>query len=146
RIVNSLRDGDTKTAYRIAHTLKSSSGFLGKRDLQNAALSLESSLHLTPPVYTKEQLNKIKYGLEEAFLEFKPIVEKAESEKFETVVLGDDELKTLLGELRELLTKGDFGATDYVKKLQGIAGMEELAEKIDDYEFTDALQIIDSLV
>ncbi|MCL2708458.1 MAG: ATP-binding protein, partial [Defluviitaleaceae bacterium] len=40
RIVNSLRDGDTKTAYRIAHTLKSSSGFLGKRDLQNAALSL----------------------------------------------------------------------------------------------------------
>jgi len=43
-----------------------------------------------------------------------------------------------------LLEKGDFGAMGYVAKLYGIAGMEELAVKIDDYDFAGALKIIES--
>jgi hypothetical protein len=44
-----------------------------------------------------------------------------------------------------LLEKSDFGASEYVDKLQGIAGMEELAERIDDYDFEGALGILNSL-
>jgi len=43
-----------------------------------------------------------------------------------------------------LLEKGDFGATSYVKTLQGIEGLEELALMVDDYDFAGALRIIES--
>jgi len=54
-------------------------------------------------------------------------------------------LAALLSELEPLLKKGDFGAASFVEKLQGIAGMEEIAQRIDDYDFEDALQMLNSL-
>ena len=143
-ITNALETGDTTTAHRIAHTLKSSSGYLGKRALHDALFSLEVSLYSSPPTYTPEQLTKIKKELDAALLEYKPIVEEAESKESETIKIGAEDLMALFHELIPLLEKGDFGATGYIEKLQGIAGMNELAEKIDDYDFAGALKIIES--
>jgi hypothetical protein len=61
------------------------------------------------------------------------------------VDVGADERAALFAELRPLLEKSDFGASEYVDKLQGIAGMEELAERIDDYDFEGALGVLNSL-
>jgi len=144
-ITNALNKGNITTAHRIAHTLKSSAGFLGKKALQDAAFSLEMSLHANPPSYTPEQLDAIKKELRKAILEFLPIVEEAESEKPEVVQIGAEELTALLDELKPLLEKGDFSATRYVQKLLGIAGMKEFAEMIDDYDFPGALKMIESL-
>jgi len=144
QITDSLSAGDIKTAHRIAHTLKSSAGYLGKNELQDAALSLELSLGAESPAYTPEQLEVLKKWLEEALREFEPIFIEAESSKPAAVQIDNEELTSLLSEIKPLLEKGDFSASDYVEKLQGITGMEELAERIDDYDFEGALKILKS--
>ena len=141
-ITKSLSSSDTKTAHRIAHTLKSSAGFLGKKELQEAALSLELSLQAQPPGYTPEQLDVLINELDKALREFEPLLKEAESQKPDAVQLDKEKLAALLLEVKPLLEKGDFGAAGYVELLQGIAGMEKLAERIDDYDFEGALQIL----
>ena len=62
-ITGLLSAGDIKTVHRIAHTLKSSSGFLGKTELQEAAFSLEKSLYGENAEYTPEQLSTLEREL-----------------------------------------------------------------------------------
>jgi HPt (histidine-containing phosphotransfer) domain-containing protein len=144
-MTGALASGDHKTAHRIAHTLKSSAGYLGRKELSEAAFSLEQSLHGDPPVYTPEQLSALEQELETALRDFRPLVNQAASEKPDAVQIDGESLKTLLSELEPFLQKGDFGALDYLEKLQGIAGMEELAERVDDYDFEGALQVLQTL-
>jgi HPt (histidine-containing phosphotransfer) domain-containing protein len=115
---------------------------LGKTQLQEAAASLEQSLQIEPVGYTPEQLDAIKNELEKTLLEYEPLLKEAENKKPETTEINNDELSALLSELEQLLVKGDFGAAAYAERLQGIAGMEELAERIDGYDFEGALEII----
>ena len=145
-ITNALSNSDIKTAHRIAHTLKSSAGYLGKHVLQEAALSLEMSLQADPPGFTPEQLGILERELISALDEFEPVLIEAESRKPGTVQVDSEKLTALLMEIKPLLEKGDFGASSYVEKLQGIAGMNELAEKIDDYDFEGALQLLKSFI
>jgi len=144
-ITASLNVGDTKTAHRITHTLKSSSGYLGKKSLQAAAFSLENSLQGENSVYTSEQLDVLEKELEKVLREFEPLLKKTESEKPDAAQIDGEKLAALLLELEPLLKKGDFGAVEFVKELQSIVGMEELTERIDDYDFVGALQTLNSL-
>ena len=138
----SLNSGDIKTAYRIAHTLKSSAAYLGKKELSQAALSLEYSLNDEPPVYTPEQLHVFEEKLNEALREFEPLLKEAESAKPRAVQLDGEELKKLLSELEPLLIKGDFSALGFVEKLHGIEGMADLALCVDSYDFDGALKLL----
>jgi HPt (histidine-containing phosphotransfer) domain-containing protein len=146
RVTHALDSGDTVTAHRIAHTLKSSAGYLNKTELSDAAASIELSLGAQPPVCTREQLTDLKYALEKALLEFEPIAKKAQEEKPQAVDVCADERAALLAQLKPLLENSDFGASEYADKLQGIAGMEELAERIDNYDFEGALEVLNSLI
>jgi signal transduction histidine kinase/CheY-like chemotaxis protein len=152
-IEDSLNSGDIKTAHRIAHTLKSSAGYLGKKALQEAALSLEMSLQAVPTrtdkqplLYTEDQLDALRSELEQAIREFEPVFLEAEAEKPSAVQVDSEKLDAVLSGLEPLLRKGDFGAVDFVEELQGIAGMEELAEKIDDYDFEGALVLLEKIM
>jgi CheY-like chemotaxis protein len=144
-ITESLNSGDIKTAHRIAHTLKSCAGYLGKNDLSKAALSLELSLQAEPPVYSTKQLETLSDLLEEALREFEPMLKEAEGKIPEAEQIDAEEFTALLSEIRPLLEKGDFGASAYVEKLQGVIGMSELAERIDDYDFEGALETLISI-
>ena len=145
KITNSLSLGDIKTAHRIAHTLKSSAGYLGRKDLQNAAFSLEQSLQGETAVYTPEQLSIIEKELIKALDEFEALLKEVATEKPAAVQIDKERLAALLSELKPLLKKGDVAAVDYVQELMCIAGMEELAELIDDYDFDGALNMLNSL-
>jgi len=146
RIVNALNLNETTTAHRIVHTLKSSSGYLGITALHDASLSLEMSLYSDTPGYTPEQLDTLKKELEKAILELKPIAEEMKSRMPDAVKIEGEELAALLSELKPLLIKGDFAAAGFAHKLWGIVGMEELAERIEDYDFVNALKIIEPLL
>ena len=143
-IIDALESGDGVTAHRITHTLKSSAGFLGKKELEEAAFSLELSLQNQPYEYSERQLEIIDRELEKALREYEPFLKEAEYDKTNAVTMNDEELAALLAEIKPLLKNGDFGATEYVKKLQSITGMDELAEVIDDYDFEAAYKIIES--
>jgi hypothetical protein len=112
--------------------------------LQEAAFSIEQSLQGEPPVCRAAQLDVLEKELSAALLEFEPVVKEAEAEnkKTETAQITEAELSALLSELRPLLEAGDFRAADFAEKLQSIAGMEKLAERIDDYDFEGALAIL----
>ena len=56
-----------------------------------------------------------------------------------------DKIRELIEKLEPLLRKGDFEALGYVEKLKSIAGMDDLTERIDDYDFTGALELIEAL-
>ena len=134
-----LAAGDLKTVHRMAHTLKSSAGYLGRKALQEAAYSLEHSLQASPPKYTPVQIAEIGRELEKALAEFKPYLVEAESDRPEAVEISAEQFAALLAEIRPLLEKGDFAASGYVERLQAIAGMQELAILIDEYDFEAAL-------
>jgi len=140
-----LDEGDTETAHRIAHTLKSSAGYLGKKGLEEAAASLELSLGADTPTHSQEQVDVLQKELQEALTEFRPIAEAAEADKPEIVQIEAEELAALFAELKPLLENDDFGATAYVEKLHGIAGMSIIASMIDDYDYASALTLIKSL-
>jgi CheY-like chemotaxis protein len=140
-----LSSGDIKTAHRLAHTLKSSAGYLGKRNLQHAAAVLEEALQDGIDHHTPEQLDSFEWELEKALNEFKPFVAEAQENKKDAVEVGADEVKQILDEVKPFLEKGDFAAVDYVEKLQGIAGLENLAALIDDYDFEGALALLNTL-
>ena len=144
-ITKTLEAGDFKTAHRIAHTLKSSAGYLGKKELQAAAFSLETSLQSEPAAYTSGQLGVLMMELEKALREFEPLAAEAEKDKPEAAQIDSEKLAAILAELRPLLKKGDFGAVSFVEELRGIVGMGELAERIDDYDFEGALQVLNSI-
>jgi len=144
-ITESLSSGDIKTAHRVAHTLKSIAGYLGKAELQAAAFAMESALMNETDNHTPAQLAALKKELEAALLEFRPIMEEAESEKKEAVEVDSEKMAELLSVLEPLLEKGDFGAVDYLEEVQGIVGLEELAERIDDYDFEGALQVLQGM-
>jgi HPt (histidine-containing phosphotransfer) domain-containing protein len=144
-ISHSLSTGDIKTAHRIAHTLKSTAGYLGKTELQKAAFSLEESLKNGTADYTPGQLEHIGKELSSALCEFEPMVKEGESEKPKAVRIDAEKLAALLSELEPLLKKGNFNAINYVTDLQGIEGMEELAELINDYDFDSALEKLNSI-
>ena len=139
-IIETLEAGDTKSAHRICHTLKSAAGYLGKTELQNAALSLEKSLGAAMPSYSNQQLDDLNKELSVAIEEFESLV--GESSSSELVQLTPEEKTILLTELEPLLVKGDFGASKYVDKLRTIEGMSDLADQIDDYDFTAALETL----
>jgi len=142
RISDLLDSGDTVTAHRAAHTLKSIAAYLGKDELREAALSLEQSLGADPPVFTPEQLVAIDIELEKALLEFGPLCEDAEASKPRAEMFGGDKLEKLLSDLEVLLVNADFGATRFVEDLRVSAGLEGLAELVEDYEFEDALLLL----
>jgi len=51
----------------------------------------------------------------------------------------------MLEELEPLLNNGDFSALSYVERLKSLKGMENLAELIDDYDFTAAYEIVKNI-
>ncbi|MCL2605446.1 MAG: ATP-binding protein [Defluviitaleaceae bacterium] len=145
RITEALSTGDIKTAHRVAHTLKSSAGYLGKTALQAAAFALEESLRNESANLKPGQLATLERELASALQEFAPYMEQAEKEKPDEITISTDELKALLEEIKPLLEKSDFAAVGYVERLQSIAATKELAELIDDYDFEDALRVLKEL-
>jgi len=147
KIIDFLDSGDVRTAHRIAHTLKSAAGYLGKTELQEAALSLERSLINGIDNHTSRQMSIFRKELSTALSEFVYIIEEAEAEAEENdkITVDENELVLLFEELIPLLKQSDFSSLDYVDKLRGIEGMEELADKIDEYDFTGAVEFIENI-
>jgi len=143
-IVDLLDSGEINTAHRVAHTLKSAAGYLGKKELMEAAFSLEDSLKNEKDNHTPQQLDALKKVLSSALLDFEPILEEKNEQRKEPELNGE-ELEKLFDELEPLLINSDFSASDYVDKLRSIDGMDELADLIDNYDFTAALELLRSL-
>ncbi|MCL2690363.1 MAG: ATP-binding protein, partial [Chitinispirillia bacterium] len=138
-ITDSLNSGDIKTAHRIAHTLKSSAGYLGKKELQAVAASLEASFKDGAANHKPEELAVLEKELSAALSEFDPVVKKYEISKPKAGKIEIDKIDQIFPKLEPLLISGSFDALVFADELRGMEGMEELVEKIEDYDFDEAL-------
>jgi len=136
-IKNALNEGNTKLAHRIAHTLRSNAGQLGRTDLQKAAEDVEHKLRENKNA-SIELMEILERELTAVLAELKPLVSQT---KPHTVASGK-----LPDEFELLLKKGDPECLKYIGELQAIEGSEELIEKIERFDFKSALEIFNELM
>jgi diguanylate cyclase (GGDEF)-like protein len=76
-INKALKAGDIKLAHRLAHTLKSNAGQIGKTRLQSAAADMEHRLKDGENLVTEEQLKILETELSMVLDEFAPLLKES---------------------------------------------------------------------
>jgi len=140
-ITKALNTGDIVLAHRLAHTLASNAGQLGKTDLREAALNIENHLKNGENLTLPEQMAALDKELGAVLNDLSPIAAAvSEPAQGATAELLDEAAALkLLEELEPLLEEGDPECLTYTNRLRAIPGSEELILQMEDFEFKSAL-------
>jgi HPt (histidine-containing phosphotransfer) domain-containing protein len=147
-INTALESGDIKLAHRIAHTLKSNAGNLGKTKLQKAAENVEYLLKDGKNLVTAEHLSTLEDELAAVLGELVPLVkESAPPPQAQAEPLDAEKTKELFAELKPLLERGNAESLKYIDKLRTIPGTDEplvrkLIQQMEDLDFEDATETL----
>ena len=140
-IEEALEGGDIRLANRLAHSLKTNAGQIGKVPLQEAAAEVEQMLKDGKNLVTGEQLKKLETELKTVLEELKPLLEEAaaQAEGRQASALGPEEVKELFDKLEPLLLEGNLKSLDYIDDLRAVAGSDGLIRHIEDFAFDSAV-------
>jgi len=141
KINNAIAVGNIKEACRIAHSLKSNAALMGKNKLQKIAAELEQNFKNNE--VNTEAIKILEHELELALDEFGELVA-------DTAVVGSDEVDAgkiieLLNAVEPLLKARDAKCVDILDELRKIKALHELADKIENFDFADALDVLGAL-
>jgi signal transduction histidine kinase/DNA-binding response OmpR family regulator len=145
--MNAVETGDIKSAHRLAHTLKSNAGMIGKTALQTAAAKAEELLSGGENRLTAELVNTLKTEFDAALKELEPFLKKS-ARKAENAAFTDAAgiaLAGLMDELTEFLRKGSPGCLKFTEALRAIPGTEKLIKQIEDFDFDEALETLSAI-
>ncbi|MCL2235058.1 MAG: ATP-binding protein [Defluviitaleaceae bacterium] len=154
KLENALKNGDYTLAYRLAHTLKSSAGILGKTHLQHAAVELEASLrHDSQKGQANKEvagstMRKMRMELDAALEELMPVYEAEISKQLEAgdnAELTPEEVKELVRHLETLLKSRNADSINLTSQIRSLPGSGELVEQIEAFNFKDALKTLSRL-
>jgi len=147
-ISNAVYEGDLKLAHRLAHTLKSNAGLIGKLALQKAAAEVEESLMGGESYLSDGQIDALRIELNAVLDELAPLAEEnaapdrpgtARSEYDEQAAL------ELIDRLGPLLWSGSTESLALVDDLRVVPGSEELIGQIEDFDFASAAGSLEGL-
>jgi signal transduction histidine kinase/CheY-like chemotaxis protein len=142
-----LNGNNIQTARRIAHTMKSNAGTIGKVALQEAALEIEKSLLGGENLLTEKQINTFETELSKALREFSPFLDDGSVPTPASAPASEAEIPlALTEELRELLQNGSPGSIKFTDALRAVPGCEKLIRQIEDFDFDDALDTLNALM
>jgi CheY-like chemotaxis protein/HPt (histidine-containing phosphotransfer) domain-containing protein len=150
-ITGALDQGDIILAHRLAHTLKSSAGILGKTRLQGAAENVEHLLENKENRTNQSVLNILKTELDAAINEFEPLaVKEGKPDETEYETLGKEETRALLEELEALIDGGDVECLNLIGSFRLIPGSDgplvrELIQQMEYFEFDTAIETLSRL-
>ncbi|MCL2124953.1 MAG: ATP-binding protein [Oscillospiraceae bacterium] len=135
-IAAAVSAGDVRLAHRLAHTLKTNAGMIGKAELQKTAAGMEAMLgaEVLPDAELLETLEK---QLSEVLAELAPEAYDA-GRPLAVGGLDAERVLVLLGELEEMLDNINPACVDMADELRAIPGTEELLRQIEDYDFEAA--------
>jgi HPt (histidine-containing phosphotransfer) domain-containing protein len=147
-ITEALKAGDIKLAHRLAHTLKSNAGFLGKTLLQKAAADIEHQLADGQNLVTAEQMAALEKELTAALAELEPLA--ADVSRPAAAAAGAEPVSAetalaLIDKLAPMLEQGDLGARQFIDELRGIPGSEDLIQRMEDLDFDLAIAALNEL-
>jgi len=138
-IIKALGEGNIKLANRLAHTLKSNAGQIGKISLQQAAADVEQQLKDGKNLVSEENLKTLETELTLVLNELSPMQEESSSSPaLETKTFDLQKMRELIKKLEPLLDNGNLQCLELVNDLRAIPGSEGLIQKIEDYDFEDA--------
>jgi CheY-like chemotaxis protein len=146
-ITDAVSAGDIKLAYRLAHTLKSNAGQLGKTALQTAAADVEAHLKDGKNLTTEEQMNTLAAELDAVLEELAPLVEPATDSQAEAAAEPFDieKARELLDALEPMLISGNPECLSLVDRLRAIPESGELIRQIEDFDFEPAVSTFNEL-
>jgi len=143
-IAAAIAVGDIKLAHRLAHSLKSNAGNLGKTLLLRAAEAVEDGLKNENCMVTPRQMKTLEMELNAVLVELAPIYEqfsKVENEA-SADTLDNDSALALLDKITGLLEMGSPECRQYYTELRRIPGGDALIQQIDDFEFENAVETV----
>ena len=144
-IADAIGAGDIKLAHRLAHTLKSNAGQLGKTALQKAANDVEALLKDDKNLTTKDHMNTLAAELDAALKELAPFAEVAIAAQSEAGPFDIEKARELLSALEPLLKDGNPECMNMTGDIGAIPGSEELIRQIEDFDFEPAVSTLDEL-
>jgi signal transduction histidine kinase/CheY-like chemotaxis protein len=147
-ILNAFKNNDKKTAYRMAHTLKTNAAQIGEKSLQEAAFNIEKLLSENKSLFTEDQS-----PIEECILldaQLKAVLETlspllAEADMIRPIEHDEEKIKILFEKLEAMLNDRNPECIRLLDDIRAIEGAEALIKQIEDYEFKQALTILSSL-
>ncbi|MDR3000190.1 MAG: response regulator [Fibromonadaceae bacterium] len=142
-ITEAVAAGDTKLAHRLAHTLKGNAGLLGKTELRNAALDVETLLKDGASSIWESKMNKLKAELTPVLEEFKILIDEAKQEKIQ--MMSTEQALALFEKLEPMLKQINPECIDLLGDIRTVQGAEELAQQIENYKFKEAAKILSDL-
>jgi signal transduction histidine kinase/DNA-binding NarL/FixJ family response regulator/HPt (histidine-containing phosphotransfer) domain-containing protein len=148
KINDNIAKKEFETARRIAHTLKSTSTLLGSRELNKAALAVENALTEKMIQPAEPLLSALKSAFDEVLVELSLIAEKNKTISTQTEhTLDKAGALALIEKLKPLLENSSTSCFDLIDTIQDTFGpigdeCRQLLDKIRDFEFIDALEIL----
>jgi len=123
-----LDAGEKEVAIRLAHSLKGVAGNLGVRQVQAAALALETACREEAPERIEIAFGEVAQRLQ-IVLQGLKLLDGQEGDDDNSVAKSIDieQLAPLLRTLRELLASNDIKAGEYVEQLESLLTNSELA-------------------
>jgi len=158
-IETAINTGDIKLAHRLAHTLSSTAGQLGKTNLQRASANLEHHLKNGKNLVTKEELKVFGAELDTVLAQFslelkdssqkKAEVSKAQSRDSREQFDAKSALE-LFAKLEPLFKRGDPECLNSINDLERVPGSEDrlitrLIQQMENFDFDQALDTLAKL-
>jgi len=140
-ICQAINSGDTKTAHRIAHTVKGSAGLIYEKNLANVAEDLEKQLADGNLVETallslfESELARVLADIGEP----ETLIAK------EGELLSNAEAVALLDKVKPLLLTQDIASMQLLDDLRKIPQSAELCRHLQDYDFAGAIESLNNL-
>ena len=137
-IVKAVNENDFKLAHRIAHTLKSNAGQIGKTKLQATSAALEAMLSEGKNPLNTNEIETLKTELNIILEELAPLL--AENEEKKKIKIDDiRQIREILAKLEPLLINKNPECEELLGELFKIPGAENLAHLVDIFNFKEAI-------
>ena len=146
--VGAVNSGNIRLAHRIAHTLKSNAGAIGKTGLQKAAAEAERLLTGGDNRLTKERIDALETELAAALVELAPLLNKsggAPDGAAEPGAAGGVNIP-FAEELAALLRKGSPDSLKFIEPLRTAGGCGRLIKQMEDFDFDEAADTLAALM
>ncbi|MDR3000194.1 MAG: response regulator [Fibromonadaceae bacterium] len=144
-IAEAVAAGDTKLAHRLAHTLKGNAGMLGKMELKNAALDVESLLKEDAASIWESKMNKLENELRFVLEELKPQFNDSPAPSKKVQVLDAEQTQALFDELEPMLENINPGCVKLLDDVRAVPGAEELVLQMERFNFKAAAKALADL-
>jgi HPt (histidine-containing phosphotransfer) domain-containing protein len=143
-IVEAINADDIKLAHRLAHTLKSNAGQLGKTLLQNSARDVEENLKDGKNNVTQQQMIALERELNAALAELTPLVNDLSRSGGSVFAepLDTNAARELVEKLKPVLESNNLDCLKFIESLRRIPGCEELIQHIEGFDFDQALDAL----